>query len=96
MDKIKVRVQGVWTTEGLSCFEFGGGGNIQEIAIKNKSLELLTRIKDVDQFSKEAMYHASCKKSFIWNSLACRSSNPLTIDNQKKMEKAHRAAFSIV
>ena len=31
MDKIKFRVKGVWTMEGLSYFEFGGGGNIQEI-----------------------------------------------------------------
>ena len=28
---------GVWTTEGLPYFEFGGGGTIQEIAIKNKN-----------------------------------------------------------
>ena len=28
MDRIKVRVRGVWTTEGLSYFEFGGGGTI--------------------------------------------------------------------
>ena len=38
MGRIKVRVQGVWTTEGLSYFEFGGGGTIQVIAIKNKTL----------------------------------------------------------
>ena len=31
MDKMKFRVKGVWTMEGLSYFEFGGGGNIQEI-----------------------------------------------------------------
>ena len=67
MGRIKVRVRGVWTTEGLSYFEFGGGGTIQEIAIKNKNFELLTRIKDVDLFSKEAMHHASCRKSFIRN-----------------------------
>ena len=36
MDRIKVRVRGVWTTEGISSFEFGSGGTIQEIAIKNK------------------------------------------------------------
>ena len=39
------------------------------------------------------MYHASCRKSFIRNPSAWRSSNPLTIDNQNKMEEAHRAAF---
>ena len=42
------------------------------------------------------MYHVSCRKSFIQNSSAWRSSNPLTIDNQNKMEEAHRAAFSSV
>ena len=67
MDRTKVRVWGVWTTEGLSYFEFGGGGTVQEIAIKNKNFELLMRIRDVDLFSKEAMYHASCRKSFIRN-----------------------------
>ena len=67
MGRIKVRVRGVLTTEGLSYFEFGGGGTIQEIAIKNKNFELLTRTKDVDLFSKEAMHHASCRKSFIRN-----------------------------
>ena len=87
---------GVWTTEGLPYFEFGGGGTIQEIAIKNKNFELLTRTKDVDLFSKEAMHHASCRKSFIRNPSTWRSSNPLTIDNQSKMEEAHRAAFSSV
>ena len=96
MDRIKVRVRGVWTRERLSYFEFGDGDTIQEIAIKNKNFELLTRIKDADLFSKEAMYHASCRKSFIQNPSAWRSSNPLTIDNQKKMEKAHRATFSSV
>ena len=93
MDIIKVRVWGVWITEGLSYFEFGGGGSIEEIALKNKNFELL---KDVDLFSKEAMYHASCRKSFIQNPSAWRSSNHLTIDNQNKMEEAHRAAFSSV
>ena len=39
------------------------------------------------------MYHASCRKSFIRNPSAWRSSNPLVIDNQNKMEEAHRAAF---
>ena len=48
-------MRGVWTTEGLPYFEFGGGGTIQEIAIKNKNFELLMRIKEVDLFSKEAM-----------------------------------------
>ena len=45
MDRVKVRVRHVWTTEGLSYFEFGGGGTIQEIAIKNKNFELLTRVR---------------------------------------------------
>ena len=58
MDRIIVIVQGVWTMEGLSYFEFGGSGTIQEIAIKKGNFELLTRIKDVDLFSKEAMYQA--------------------------------------
>ena len=75
MDIIKVRVQGVGTTEGISYFEFGGGRTIQEIAIKNENFELLTK-----------MYHASCRKFFIWNPSAWRSSNPLTIDNQNKIE----------
>ena len=39
MDRIKVRLRGVWTREGLSYFEFGGGGTIQEIAIKNKNFQ---------------------------------------------------------
>ena len=42
------------------------------------------------------MYHASCKKSFMRNPSAWRSSNPLTIDNYSKMEKTHRVAFSRV
>ena len=83
-------------TEGLSYFEFGCGGSIQEIALKNKNFELLTRIKHVDLFNKEAMYHASCRKFFIRNPSAWRSSYHLTIDNQNKMEEAHRAAFSNV
>ena len=64
MVRIKVRVRGVW-----NC-EFGGGGTIQEIAIKNKNFQLLTIIEDVDYVRgccKEAMYHASCRKSFIRN-----------------------------
>ena len=91
---IKVKVQGVRTTEGLSYFEFGSGGTIQEIAIKNKNFELLPRIKDINLFSKEAMYHASCRKSFIRNPSRWRSSNPFTIDNQNKVEEVNRAAFS--
>ena len=62
MVRIKVRVRGVW-----NC-EFGGGGTIQEIAIKNKNFQLLMIIEDVDYVRgccKEAMYHASCRKSFI-------------------------------
>ena len=92
LDRIKVRVQGVWTTDGLSYFEFVGGGTIQEIAIKNENFQRLTRIKDVDLFSKEAMYCSSCRTSFIWNPSAWRSPNPLTIDNQNRMEEAQRAA----
>ena len=42
------------------------------------------------------MYHASCRKSSIGNPSAWRCSNPLTIDNQNKMEEAHKAAFSSV
>ena len=42
------------------------------------------------------MYHTVCRKSFIWNPSAWRSSNLFTIDNQKKMEKAQGAAFSSV
>ena len=64
--------------------------------MKNKTFELLTRIKDVDLFSKEAMYHASYRKSFSRNLSAWWSSNPLTINNQDKVEEAHRAAFSSV
>ena len=86
LDIIKVRVQGVGTTEGILYFEFGGGGTIQEIPIKNENFELLTKIKDIVLFSKETMYHASCRKFFIWNPSAWRSSNPLTIDNQNKIE----------
>ena len=63
MGIIKVRVQGARTTEGLSYFEFGGGGIIQEITIKNKNFELLLRIKDINLFSKEAMYHVSYLES---------------------------------
>ena len=62
--------------------------------MKNKGFELLMRIKDVDLFSKEAMYHASCRKFFIWNPSAWRSCNTLMIDNQNKMEGAPRAVFS--
>ena len=64
MGIIKVRVQGARTTEGLSYFELGGGGSIQEITIKNKNFELLLRIKDINLFSKEAMYHVSYLESF--------------------------------
>ena len=64
--------------------------------MKNKTFELLTRIKDVDLFSKEAMYHASYRKSFRQNLSAWWSSNLLTINNQDKVEEAHRAAFSSV
>ena len=42
MDRIKVRVQGVWTKEGLFYFEFGGGDTTQEIGIKKENFELLT------------------------------------------------------
>ena len=96
MARIKVRAQGVWTTEELSYFEFGVGGTIQEIATKNENFELLTKIKDVDLFSEVVIYHVSCRKSFIRNHSVWRSSNPLTIDNQNKMEEAHRVAFSSV
>ena len=64
MDITKVRVQGVRATERLSYFEFGGGGSIQEISIKNKNFELPLRIKDINLFSKEAMYHESYSESF--------------------------------
>ena len=42
------------------------------------------------------MYHASCRKSFIRNLSAWRSSNPLMIDNQNKMKEVYRAAFSSI
>ena len=92
MDKGK----GVWTTEGLSYIEFGGGDTILEIVIKNENFKLLIRIKDADLFSKDAMYHANCSKSFIRSPSAWRSSDPFKIDNQNKLEEAHRAAISIV
>ena len=89
-------MQGVWTTQWLSYFEFRGGGIIQDITINNKNFELLTRIKVFKLFSKKAIYYDSCRKSFIRNPLAWRSSNRLPIDNQNKTEEAHRTVFGSV
>ena len=38
MDWTNVRVPGFWATEGLQFFGFGGGGTIQAIAVKTKTL----------------------------------------------------------
>ena len=92
MGRIKVKVEGVLTMEGLSYFELGGGGTIhnsheKQIVIKNKNFELLTKIKDADLFCKVAMYHASCRKTFIRNSVAWRSSSPLLMITRTKWRK---------
>ena len=63
-------MQDVCTMEGLSYFEFGGDVTVQKITINTENFELLTRIKDVDLFSKEAMYHASYRKSYYLESFS--------------------------
>ena len=56
----KVRRKNSWTTEGLSSFEYGGGGRILRLAEMLHDERLLRRIWGYDLFASEAKYHQSC------------------------------------
>lgn len=96
IEKIKVKREGSWTYEGLTKFKFGGGSSIQVTAAENNDFELLRRIQDIDLFSKEAMFHPNCRKSYMRDPTAWRSNSKENIDNQRQLESAHKEAFQNV
>ena len=60
----RVRMKISWTTEGLSSFEYGGGGSILRLAEMSQDEQLLRRIRGYDLFASEAKYHQSCRDKY--------------------------------
>ena len=60
----KVRRKNSWTTEGLSSFEYGGGGSILRLAEMPHDERLLRRIWGCDLFASEAKYHQSYRDKY--------------------------------
>ena len=56
-----VRRKNSWTTEGLSSFEYGGGGSILRLAEMRHDERLL---RSYDLFAFEAKYHQSCRDKY--------------------------------
>ena len=95
-----VRHGGEWKKEPLSKFCKGGGKVIEDICkdrIDDERYEnLLRRIHGVCLFSKEAVFHESCRVAFkneARDSDAWRSNNEQNRDLQARIESAHHLAF---
>ena len=90
----------VWKKEYLSKFDKGGGKLIEDICKahigEEKYDNLLRRINGVCLFSKEAVFHESCRRAFqneardpsLW-----KSKNEETRNLQARKEEAHHQTF---
>ena len=61
----KVRVQGDWTTQRMSRFEYDGWKAVLEMAEMKQDEKLLTRIRGHDLFACEANFHKSCRSKYM-------------------------------
>ena len=61
----KIESKGVWTSENVSRFEFGGGKAVQDAALRKNDQKLHCRITGLDLFACEAVYHKSCRRDSL-------------------------------
>ncbi|XP_038063424.1 uncharacterized protein LOC119734142 [Patiria miniata] len=97
----KVKVKGSVTSEGLCVFDRGGGERLQEVANERKDEELLLKIRHVDLFACEAMYHRSCTQAYIRNYARASTSRETEGKSEStreyhQMVEAHSFAFKEV
>lgn len=57
----KVKMKGVWTSQGMSAFEFDGWKAVMAAAERKQDEKLLRRIPGYDLFACEAKYHKNCR-----------------------------------
>lgn len=62
--KKKVKVQGCWSTEGMSVFNKEGWKKILQLAEEKNYEKLLRRIRGYDLFASEAKFHQSCRVKY--------------------------------
>lgn len=63
----RMKKGGVWTSEGLCTFEFGGGNANLKMSTMKEDFDLLTRIGRYDLFAYETQYHNICRKQYTVN-----------------------------
>ena len=89
----KVRRKNSWTTEGLSSFEYGGGGSILRLGEMRHDERLLRRIWGYDLFASEAKYHQSCRDKYN-DPEKWRSQNYDLKDYRNEKEESRDMGFS--
>ena len=83
----KIKPKGVWTSENVSRFEFGGGKAVQDAALRKNDQRLYCRIADFDLFACEAVYHKLCRKDYLRDQAVGRSKMKNRENNNKKSRK---------
>lgn len=92
----KVKINGSWTTEGLSLFQLGGA-NVEEVAKQKQDRKLLSRIRRKNLVACKAKYHHSCQKQYyLSDPVKWHSKNAENKDTQMRMEEIHKLAFDKV
>ena len=85
----------MWTKESLSIFNRDGGIIVVDAAKQKGDYTLLPRIQNYDLFACEAMYHNSCKKSYV-NNHYITTKNSANKKEQLALESAHKSAYDSV
>ena len=92
----RVKVQGSWTSQGLSQFEYDGGKSVLEMAVEKQDGPLLTRIRGQDLFACEAKYHKTCRQKYMQKPEKWQSADEKARQDQLNLEESHRKAFEAV
>ena len=92
----KVKIQGTWTTQGMSQFECEGWKSVIEMAETKQDEKLLTRVRGFDLFACEAKFHKNCRISYMQNSEKWRTTDTKARQQQLSLEEAHKRAFEVI
>lgn len=92
----RIKTRGIWTSQGMSQFEFDGWKSVLQMAEKKQDEKLLTRIRGHDLFACEAKFHKNCRMNYMQNADKWRSTDTEARQEQLDLEEAHQIAFKFV
>ena len=89
----KVKKGNAWTSEGMSVFDIGGRETIIKLAEEKGDEDLARRVRGFNLFSKEALYHRTCRQNYtlpsVWHSKDADAK-----ERAQKRQEAHDTCFS--